>query len=70
MGKDKSVFQLTLGPKQYIQQGPNGFWGILVSSYDDSIIIMGHPFFSSFYIVLDRDLGTISFQLGCGSDVR
>jgi hypothetical protein len=59
-------FRLTLGPKQYIQQADDGYWMVVIRIGKDNIVVLGLPIFSAFYIMVDRDLETIGFSLGCG----
>jgi hypothetical protein len=64
--RGRETFRLTLGPKQYIQQADDGYWMLVISIGKDNYAVLGLPIFSAFYILVDRDLGTIGFGLGCG----
>jgi hypothetical protein len=65
--KDYETINLVLGPRQYIQKTSSGYYQVLIAgTVDFSFIILVLPFFSAFHIVVDRDLGTLNFQLGCG----
>jgi Eukaryotic aspartyl protease len=57
---------LTLGPHQYIQANTNGFYMFMITSMSETSVIFGLPFFSAYHIVVDRDLGKLTFQIGCG----
>ena len=57
---------LTLGPRQYIQANTNGFYMFMITSQSESSVVFGLPFFSAYHIVVDRDLGQMTFQIGCG----
>jgi len=61
---------LTLGPEQYIQPNDRGFYMFMVASYSETYAILGLPFFSSFHIMVDRDIGKITFKQGCECSVR
>jgi hypothetical protein len=61
-----NVFQLIIGPFQYIQQDSKGRYQFLISAGADEYAILGLPIYSAFYIVVDRDTGIIGFSLGCG----
>ncbi|KAJ3373998.1 hypothetical protein HDU91_000054 [Kappamyces sp. JEL0680] len=63
-----STVTLTLGPRQYIQADDAGNYAFLVASWGDRYGILGLPFFSAYHIVVDRDSGKLSFQLGCACE--
>lgn len=63
-----STVTLTLGPHQYIQANTAGYYVFMVGSVGDQYTILGLPFFAAYHIVVDRDSGKITFQLGCGCD--
>lgn len=64
-----SSVTLTLGPHQYIQANTAGYYVFMISSVGDSYAILGLPFFQAYHIVVDRDIGQVSFQLGCGCEL-
>lgn len=57
---------LTIGPHQYIQANAAGYYTFMVSVGTNQQIVLGLPFFSAFHIVIDRDLGIMTFDRGCG----
>lgn len=63
-----STVTLTLGPRQYIQANPSGYYTFMIGTWGDQYAVLGLPFFSAYHIVVDRDSGQISFQLGCNCE--
>jgi hypothetical protein len=63
------TFKLILGPRQYIQQDDTGFWQMVIRTRPDTFVSLGLPIFSAYYILLDRDAGTIGFSPGCGCNI-
>lgn len=60
-----SSVTLVLGPKHYIQANGLGYYTFMVGSWGSQYAILGLPFFSAFHVVVDKDLGKMTFQLGC-----
>lgn len=63
------TFTLVLGPKQYIMQYDSKFWQLAVVGTTQNYATLGVPVFSSYYILMDKDSGSIGFSMGCGSNV-
>jgi hypothetical protein len=62
---DYEYVTLTIGPRQYIQIDIDGYYSMAVVQGNDQRALLGLAFFSSFYILLDKNLGEIGFRLGC-----
>jgi hypothetical protein len=41
---------------------------VIATSHEDSLAILGAPFFTSFYVSLDRDNGRIGISAGCNCE--
>jgi hypothetical protein len=41
---------------------------IMIAPGDDDWAILGLTFFSAYHITIDRNLGTMKFELGCGCE--
>ncbi|KAJ3272275.1 hypothetical protein HDV01_005814 [Terramyces sp. JEL0728] len=65
-GNNPTLVHFILGPQQYIQPDPDGYYSLLVyNAGDDNSVIFGLPFFSAFHLVADFSLGQATISLGC-----
>jgi hypothetical protein len=59
---------LTLKGRDYVQKDRDGYYAFLIAGIPTTYAVLGLPIFSTFHVVLDRALNTISFQPGCGCE--
>ncbi|KAJ3256925.1 hypothetical protein HK103_005043 [Boothiomyces macroporosus] len=61
----QSAATFVLGPQQYIQADENGYVGIMITAGYDQYAVLGLPFFSAYYVLVDRNSGQLQVSLGC-----
>eukprot|EP00842_Homolaphlyctis_polyrhiza_P003613 jgi/Hompol1/4252/HPOL_007010-RA len=57
-----ATFRIVLGPRQYIQPDPLGYYRMVVTSGSTSYALLGIPLFTSLSILLDRGNGRIGWS--------
>ncbi|KAL2916887.1 hypothetical protein HK105_203666 [Polyrhizophydium stewartii] len=62
-------FSITMGAKQYIQKDSNGYYNMLFFDGGDTMAILGVPFFTHLFVLLDRQNGRVGFSPGDNNDV-